>query len=87
MRAVASEWPLTAIITLVLSEARRWHYAKGLRAILSGIWRLPIVAVRVSNTAVAKLIIRSPMRLADKLVLVLWEVSLSTVSLPRGTDR
>lgn len=93
MRALSSEWPLSAlsaIIPLVLSKARCWHYAKGtsLRTpILSWVWRLSIVAVCVSDGVVAELPIRSPMRLADKLVLVLWRVSASAESLPRRSDR
>lgn len=75
MRAVGSERSLTAIISLMLSEARCWHYAKGTSlgtAIISGVWRLSVVAICVPNSVISVLLIRSPLRLADKLVLVLW---------------
>lgn len=90
MRTVTSIWSLSAVIPLMLSETRCWHYAIGTALwtpILSRVWRLSIVAVCVSNSVVAELLIRSPLRLADKLVLVLRRVSASSETLTRGSDR
>lgn len=89
MRAVTSKRPLAAIVPLMLSETRRWHYAKATSLcanVISGVWRLSIVAVCVSNGAVAVLLVRTTIRLADELVLVLWGISASAVSLSRGSD-